>query len=357
MENNVLMKASRLHAIGDFRTDEVEIPVPVGEQLLMRVKACGICGSDIPRIFQLGTSKQKYPLTIGHEFAGEIVAVGEKADASLIGARGAVFPLIPCRSCDMCQSAHYAMCEDYDYMGSRRDGGFAEYCLLPSAWHFIKSSKPETSDIMLAMTEPCTVAQHAVRKAAVTAGDFVVVFGAGPIGIMAARWATIFGAAKVLMVDVLDEKVAFAKDHGAAHVINGIKENPAEVVKCLNGGRLADVVIEGTGAGPALEQAISCAKSCGQIVLMGNPHKDTTIKLSAHSNILRKELQLNGIWNSHFGNMPINEWNYTVSMMDSGAMQVEDLVTHTCDLDDLPELCRQIYTREVSICKAVAQCK
>ena len=111
------MKAARLHAIKDFRADDVPVPSPAGEQLLLEVGSCGICGSDIPRIFELGTSKQKYPLTLGHEFSGRIVAVGEKADSTLVGRKGAIFPCIPCRKCAPCLSADYAMCLDYDYLG------------------------------------------------------------------------------------------------------------------------------------------------------------------------------------------------------------------------------------------------
>ena len=109
------MKASQLFKIGEFRTVDVEVPVPHGKELLVKVGACGICGSDIPRIFELGTSKQKYPLTLGHEFGGEIVSVGEDADPGLVGKRGAIFPCIPCRKCDPCLTADYAMCLDYDY--------------------------------------------------------------------------------------------------------------------------------------------------------------------------------------------------------------------------------------------------
>ena len=143
------MKAARLHAIGDLRCDEVEIPVPHGEEVLVRVGACGICGSDLPRVFEHGSSNGKYPLTIGHEFAGEVVQVGEQADPALIGVRAAIFPLIPCRKCDPCVTGNYAMCEDYDYLGSRCDGGFAEYCLVPSAWHLIPSEKASMEELSM----------------------------------------------------------------------------------------------------------------------------------------------------------------------------------------------------------------
>lgn len=346
------MKAARLHAINDFRTDEVPIPDPKGKQLLVKIGACGICGSDIPRIFELGTSKQKYPLTLGHEFGGTIVAVGKEADAGLIGKRGAIFPCIPCRKCTPCLTGHYAMCEDYDYLGSRSDGGFAEYCLVPSDWHFVESANPNTTDEMFAMTEPCTVAQHAVRAGGVSAGDGVIIFGAGPIGIMAARWAKLFGADPVMLVDVVDEKVDFGMARGQ-NVVNGLKVDVNETFRRFSGGRAADVVIEGTGTGAALGQAIECARTFGTIVMMGNPHKDTTIKLGQHSQILRKELRLQGIWNSHYADFPINEWHYTMKMLDNGSMQVLDLVTHRSNLDDLPQLCKDIYERKVSICKAL----
>ncbi len=344
------MKAARSHAIGDFRVDELPIPVPKGKELLLQVGACGICGSDIPRIFELGTSKQKYPLTIGHEIGGKIVAVGEDADPSLVGKRGAVFPLIPCRTCAPCLSANYAMCEDYDYLGSRSDGGFAEYCIVPSAWHFVESKNPATSMDALGMVEPCTVAQHAIRKSNLRPGYSVLILGAGPIGIMAARWARLFGAEAVALVDVVEEKVNFARERGEI-VFNSRTQDVIEEFKKLTGGNLADVVIEGTGI--AVGQAADCAKTFGTVVLLGNPHRDTVIALKQHSNILRKELLLTGVWNSHFAATPVNEWTYTVAMLDAGKMHVDDLITHRASLDELPGLCRDIHERRVTICKAM----
>ena len=349
------MKAARLHAIGDFRVDDVQKPTPKGKEILVKVGACGICGSDIPRIFTLGTSRQDYPLTIGHEFGGEIVEVGPDADKNLIGKRGAVFPLIPCRECEPCLMGEYCMCEDYDYLGSRNDGGFAEYCLVPSSWHFVESNNEKTSFEALAMTEPCTVAQHAVRKGEVTNGQTVAIFGAGPIGIMAARWCKLFGA-KPILFDVVDEKIEFGKQHGET-VLNNLKESPKDLIKKYTNGKLADVVIEGTGTGAALGQAIECCKTMGTIVLMGNPGKDTTIKLSQHSQILRKELVIKGIWNSHYSDFPINEWKVTVENIDNGKMVVTDLITHRSNLDDLPKLCDDIYNRKVTICKAMYSTK
>lgn len=346
------MKAARLHAIGDLRCDEVEIPVPHGEEVLVRVGACGICGSDLPRVFEHGSSNGKYPLTIGHEFAGEVVQVGEQADPALIGVRAAIFPLIPCRKCDPCVTGNYAMCEDYDYLGSRCDGGFAEYCLVHSAWHLIPSEKASMEE--LSMTEPACVAQHAVRRANVTAGQTVVIFGAGPIGILAARWVKIFGAEPIL-VDISPEKVAFAREKGF-RVVNSREENVIEAVKKYNGGRLADAAIEGTGAGVVLSSCIECVRAKGTIALLGNPAGETKIPQKLHSMMLRKEVDVHGVWNSSRAPYPVNEWKFTVRMMDEGVLKTADLITDRLSLEELPQAMAEIKSGTRKIVKAVSVC-
>lgn len=346
------MKAARLHTIGDLRCDEVELPVPHGEELLVRVGACGICGSDLPRVFEHGSSNGKYPLTIGHEFAGEVVQVGEQADPALVGVRAAIFPLIPCRKCDPCVTGNYAMCEDYDYLGSRRDGGFAEYCLIPSAWHLIPSEKASMEE--LSMTEPACVAQHAVRRANVQAGQTVVIFGAGPIGILAARWVKIFGADPIL-VDISPEKVEFAREKGF-RVVNSREENVADAVKKWNGGRLADAAIEGTGAGVVLSNCIECVRAKGTIALLGNPAGETKIPQKLHSMMLRKEVEVHGVWNSSRAPYPVNEWEFTVRMMDEGILKTADLITDRLSLEELPQAMVEIKSGIRKIVKAVYVC-
>ncbi len=345
----MMMQADRLHAIGDLRCDSVDIPQPQGTELLLRVGACGICGSDLPRVFEHGSSNGKYPLTIGHEFAGEVVAVGEAADASLIGAKGAVFPLIPCRTCDPCLTGNYAMCEHYDYLGSRRDGGFAEYCLLPSAWHLIRAQSAPME--ALAMTEPACVAQHAVRLSGVAAGQLVVIYGAGPIGMMAARWALLFGA-KALLVDIAEDKVAFARAHGL-DAIRGDQEDVESAVRARHQGKLADAAIEGTGASSALAGCIACVRAKGTVALLGNPMGDTRLPLKLHSMTLRKELTLRGVWNSSRAPYPVDEWAYTVAMMDAGRFTVLDLITDRLTLAQLPQAMTDIRGGARKIVKAM----
>ncbi len=344
------MKAMRLHAINQFTYDDVEKPVPKGEEILVKVAACGICGSDIPRVYELGT--RVYPVTLGHEFSGTVVEVGNPEDRHLVGKTAAVFPLIPCMECAYCKTGNYAQCANYNYLGSRSDGGFAEYCLVPSKWHLVFSGNPDVSKADLSLVEPATVAQHAIRKSKMQAGDTVMVLGAGPIGIMTARWADIFGAKKVVLVEISGEKAAFARKRGFS-VIESNKEDCQTKMLEITGGRGADVVIEGTGSSNGLNTAVECVRTFGSIVLLGNPHQDTTLKLANHSDILRKELVLTGVWNSYYLSIPINEWKYTVDMLGEGRLLVSDLITHRSDLKSLKALFDQIYNREVTICKAI----
>ncbi|MEK0286020.1 galactitol-1-phosphate 5-dehydrogenase [Caldifermentibacillus hisashii] len=346
------MKAARLHEIGNFTCDEIEKPTPTGDELLIKISACGICGSDIPRVFELGTSKKIYPLTLGHEFSGTVVEVGDSKNDYLLGKTGAVFPLIPCGKCDFCITGNYAQCSDYDYLGSRSDGGFAEYCLIPSKWHLIFSNNPSTTGESLAMVEPATVAQHAIRKSKLKAGETVVIIGAGPIGIIAARWAEIFGAQNVVLIDINDEKVLFARERGFT-VINSKNEDCVSFVKKLTDGKGAEVVIEGTGSSDGLNNAINIVRTFGRITLLGNPNKDTLIKLKNHSSLLRKEITLKGVWNSYYSNLSVNEWRYTVDMLDKERLFVSDLITHKSNLEKLPELFSKIYNHDITICKAL----
>ena len=344
------MKALRLRSIGDFGCEEVELRDLKANEILMKVEACGICGSDIPRVFELGA--HVFPITIGHEFSGTIVDAAQEEDRELIGKKAGVFPLIPCNECEHCETGHYAQCMNYNYLGSRCDGGFAQYCIIPSKWHLVFSENPKVTGKELAMIEPATVAQHAVRRGGVTAGDSVLIFGAGPIGIMAARWSRIFGARHVIMVDIDPVKKQFAADRNL-DIVNSTEEDIGAFLEKMTGKKFVDVVIEGTGRSAAWNQAVKYVRTFGSIALLANPHKDTNIQLQNHSQILRKEIEIHGVWNSYYASAPMNEWEYTVKMLDQGRLKVKDLITHTSGMDGLEQLFRDIYEHRITICKAM----
>ena len=348
------MKAMRLHKIGDFKYEDVELRDIKDDEILMKVEACGICGSDIPRVFELGA--HTFPITIGHEFSGVIVDTARQEDKDIIGKKASVFPLIPCRQCESCETGHYAQCTNYNYLGSRCDGGFAQYCIIPSKWHLIFSENKDVTSEALAMVEPATVAQHAVRRAEVTAGDNVLIFGAGPIGIMAARWAEIFGAKHVILVDIDEQKTEFAKERDL-NIVNSLKEDIGDYLEKVTGKNQVDAVIEGTGSSAGFNQSIEYVKPFGTIALLGNPNKNTEIQLANHSQILRKEINIHGVWKSYYASTPRNEWKYTVEMMDQEKFKVDDLITHKAPLDQMERLFTDIYQHNITICKAMYSSK
>ena len=208
----------------------------------------------------------------------------------------------------------------------------------------------------LSLVEPATVAQHAVRRSGIKAGQTIAIFGAGPIGIMAARWAEIFGVGKVVLFDINEEKIEFARERGLT-ILNSMEEDPGDGLARVLGTDHVDAVIEGTGTSAALNQSVEIVRTFGRIAMLGNPHRDTSLKLANHSSILRKEVDIAGVWNSYYAQMPLNEWQYTAEMIDAGRLKVNDLITHTSDLEHLSELFEQIYHKEITICKAIYSSK
>ena len=154
------MKAYVLHGVSDLRYEEMAKPSPQPGEVLVRVKAAGICGSDIPRIYQTGA--YHHPLIPGHEFSGQIEEIGEGVDKQWLGKRVGIFPLIPCRKCPSCQKKQYEMCRQYSYLGSRTDGGVAEYVRVPE-WNLLELPDKVTFE-QAAMLEPMAVAVHAIHQ-------------------------------------------------------------------------------------------------------------------------------------------------------------------------------------------------
>lgn len=327
------MKACVLHGIGDLRYEEVENPYPQPGKVLLRVDACGVCGSDIPRIFEKGT--YRFPTIPGHEFSGTVLQCGTGVDSKWVGKHVVVFPLIPCRKCVHCQAARYALCEDYDYLGSRSDGAFAEYVAVPE-WN-LTPVPPAVSQEEAAMTEPAAVAVHALRQARIDAGDAVMVFGAGPVGLMLGQWARALGADRVALADIDARRLDFARKMGFEYLCN-----PAECDAALWArdvlGRAPDVVVEASGSSAAYGQALLCARTLGRVVLMGNPSGDMKLSQDAYWAILRKELSVFGTWNSVYRGAPRDEWQLALDFMANARLDLKSLITHRIGLSDLPRV-------------------
>jgi L-iditol 2-dehydrogenase len=325
------MKALVLHAVGDARVERIPRPRPAPGEVLVRVGFCGVCGSDIPRIFVKGT--YRFLTVCGHEFAGTIEACGADVERYKPGDRVVVFPLLWCNKCAACELGNYVQCSDYDYYGSRRDGAFAEYVAVPP-----QNLIPVPEGVSMeaaAMTEPAAVALHALKRAGASlVGETVAVFGAGPIGLMTAQWARMMGAAQVILFDLVDEKLAMARQLGFALAYSARGCDPVETVNDFSGGAGAAVCVEAAGVPATMIQAISAARVGGRVVLLGNPSAEVTLPAALISRAMRRELDILGTWNSSFstaGNS--DDWHAVLRAAAKGAINLDALVTHRVPLE------------------------
>ena len=336
------MKAAVLHSVGDLRYEEVEDPHISEGEVLIKVKACGVCGSDVPRVMEKGT--YYFPLIPGHEVSGQIISTEGKPGDIKKGDRVTVFPLIPCGKCVYCKIGRYNLCDNYNYLGSRCNGGFAEYVRAP-ADNLIKVPE-NVSYEEAALTEPASVALHALRRAKVDTADKLAILGTGPIGILLAQWARIMGAGDIFLIDIEEKKLEFAGEkYGFTKLINSRNDDPVDVIKRETKGRGVDIAIEAAGVPVTLRQAIELARKGGRVVFLGNMRGDVTLPEKIISSILRKELILYGSWNSNFTSLPKNEWETSLRFMQIGKLKVEPLITHRFKLEKVREVFEMMYKK------------
>ncbi|TVR46233.1 MAG: galactitol-1-phosphate 5-dehydrogenase [Puniceicoccaceae bacterium] len=307
------------------------------DSVLVRVAACGICGSDIPRAFDAGGAYH-YPLVLGHEFSA---VVEEDGPGVRRGDRVAVFPLLPRPGQPEFDTGDFAQTSNYDYFGSRRDGGMQEWLRVPVANLF--ALPDEVRLLHAACTEPAAVALHGVRKMRIGAGDTGLVIGAGPIGNMTAQWLRIHGCARVILADVDARKLELAASMGF-ETIDSRQSDPVQQLLNLTGGRGAERVVEACGLPATFVQAIACAATFGEVVFMGNLHGDFKIGEKAFSNILRRELRLLGTWNSKVVPRGTDDWSTVLKFMDRD-LQIAPLITDTPVLEEGAEIFDSIRKR------------
>lgn len=331
------MKAYVLHGINDLRFEDKKIPVPRENEVLLKVCAAGICGSDIPRIYKNGA--HVHPIVPGHEFAGIVEAVGDNQNAHLLGKRMGVFPLIPCQSCEQCKEKKYEMCRKYNYLGSRCDGAFAEYVAVP-VWNLIEL--PESVSFSeAAMLEPLSVAAHSMRAMIDDNTDReipVLVWGVGTIGMMLVMLLKSEGFKNILCVasksyqaETLVNKIGISKDN----IFEGIdKEKTLEWLKEKTGAG-ALISFECVGKNETYSSVIEATAPSGKVMLVGNPASDMSLSRDIYWKILRNQLTIKGTWNSSFTKEEDDDWHYILNKLSNHDIPAEVLISHKFNLDNL----------------------
>ena len=327
------MKALVLSDVGKIKVEEISKPSPKQGEVLVRVKACGICGSDIPRAYKDGAHNM--PLVIGHEFAGEVEELGEGVDLQWLGRRVGIFPLIPCNECECCKNRKYEMCKNYSYLGSRRDGGFAEFVTVP-AWNLIELPKSVEFE-EAAMLEPMAVAVHAIRQVDAKVNDVVCVMGLGTIGLLTVMFLKEMGCKNILVVGNKNSQrekaieLGLSADDFCDSNLWDVKSWVAEKTKDHG----IDVFFECIGKNESVSLGVELAAPSGKVCLVGNPHSDMKLDRDIYWKILRNQLTLLGTWNSSFTWDKNDDWHYVIEALKRGNIQPEKLITHRFELEDI----------------------
>lgn len=333
------MKAWILQNIGEITYVDVPVPEPGDAEVLVRVKAAGICGSDILRIYRDGAHNM--PLIPGHEFVGEVVALGKRSDKGWLHKRVGVYPLIPCHFCTACRKGQHEMCRQYSYLGSRRDGGFAEYAVVPQN-NLIALPDSVTYE-QAAMLEPLSVAVHAMRRVSVMQSDTVTVCGLGTIGMLFVLLLRERGIDNLLLIGNKEYQQEKALEMGIPkeHYCDCRNEDVAEWLAQHTDGNGTDVFFECVGRNQTVSQAVNLTAAGGRICLVGNPHTDMMLDKQTYWKILRNQLLVTGTWNSSFftsGNtvgQVSTDWEYALRMLEQGRIMPEQLISHRFDMSQL----------------------
>ncbi len=391
------MNAQVLESVGNITYKDVPKPMLSFGDVLVEVKAVGICGSDIPRIYTNGAHSM--PLIPGHEFAGQVVCA-PGVGARWMGKRVGVFPLIPCHKCPQCLEKKYEMCNHYDYLGSRSDGAYAEFVKVPR-WNLIELPDNVSFEVA-AMLEPMAVALHAIRQTGLdihfspenqpaaaqqenlsansentislgSSNDFVslqnvdeqnikndkiaditvnsakesnfteidhpkaLVIGLGTIGLFVCMHLSAMGI-DVYAIGNKDyqknQAISIGLPQDHIRIGKDIESNTAWLYERTDGAN-ADVVFECVGRQETLVEAIEAAKPAGTVVTVGNPFSDMTLPRDTYWKILRSQLTLSGTWNSSFTHEDSDDWNTVIRMLSEGLIHPENLISHRFPLEDL----------------------
>ncbi|KJN31478.1 galactitol-1-phosphate 5-dehydrogenase [Enterobacter sichuanensis] len=328
------MKSVVIHAEGSVRVEERPVPqIQSADDVLVRIVCSGLCGSDIPRIFAKGA--HYYPITLGHEFSGHVEACGADVKDLQAGDAVACIPLLPCFSCPECEKGYYSLCKQYQFVGSRSDGGNAEYIVVKRANLFRLPAEMAIEDG--AFIEPVTVGLHAFHLASGCKGKNVVIVGAGTIGLLAMQCALALGAKSVTAIDINDDKLALATSLGATQVFNSRALSVDDILNALRDSRFDQLVLETAGTPQTVSLAIDIAGPHAQIALVGTLHHDLNLPVATFGKILRKELTLLGSWMNYSAPWPGEEWETAVRLLTGKKLQLEPLIAHTGDSESFAQ--------------------
>jgi len=331
-----------------FEYSDFPDPVPGDEDVLIRVKACGICGSDVHGSTGK-TGRRIPPLIMGHEAAGVVEETGKNVDGFKQGDRVCFDSTVYCNKCDACRHGLINRCDKRQVLGVsvpafRRHGAFAEYVAVPS---WIVSNIPDhMSFVDASLLEPASIGTHAANRAPMSKGDTVVVIGTGTIGLFILQGARLRGASKVIAVDVDDFRLDVAKQLGADVLINPQKSDLKQAVLSETEGKGANVSLEAVGYAKTFADAVSITRMGGHVVAIGNLEKLAEFDLQE---FIARELTFTGSYASS------GEFRACIELVASGKINVKPLISDVLPLEDGPAAFDRLLKAEENLLKIVLE--
>jgi len=340
----VTMKRAKLNGIKSVILEESPEPTAAPGEVVVAVKACGICGSDIHAYFG-EHPLMKPPLVLGHEFSGVIDSIGNGVDGMHTGDRVTVEPLLVCGQCEKCLSGRYNVCEDLRVMGCHADGAFAEKFAVPA-----DKIIPLPDDVSFAegaLVEPAAVAHHAACRAQLQGGEKILIFGAGPIGLFTLQMLKVYGAGEVACVDVSDYRLQLAQKLGADDTMNPSQDDMRRLKELRCEGKEFDLIVDCVGgSGKALDQALDIAAKGSRILAVGI--LEANVQMQYLTWIAEHELELIGSFT-----YVREDFEKTVLLMQKGRVSTEGIASHCFTLDKAVDAFKLVESPDENFIKAI----
>jgi len=339
------MKALLLSQYRHLELTDMAAPEPGADEVLIRVAACGICGSDVHG-YDGSSGRRIPPIVMGHEAAGTVAGVGNAVNGLTNGARVTFDSTVYCGECAPCLRGEVNLCDRRQVLGVscgdyRRAGAFAEYVVVPAR---IVHRLPENlSFAEAAMLEAVAVALHAVSLVPVVPGATALVVGAGTIGLLLQQALRVAGCSRVYVADVDSTRLQLSRDLGSTVALSAASDLTAQILQLTNGAGV-DIAVEAVGKTESVNAAIECVRKGGSVILVGNISPEITLPLQK---VVTRQIRLQGSCAS------AGEYPMAIELLSSGAIRVNPLITAIAPLEEGPQWFERLYAREPNLMKVV----
>ncbi|GAA4855681.1 zinc-binding alcohol dehydrogenase family protein [Paenibacillus vulneris] len=336
------MKAIVCEEPNHFAMKEIELPSAAKGEALLRIRRVGICGTDL-HAYRGNQPYFVYPRILGHELAAEIVDIGNNPQGLKQGDRVTIIPYMECGTCIACRNGKTNCCTSMSVLGVHQDGGMREYMTVSSD-HLL--AVDGLSLDQTAIVECFSIGAHAVRRAAVEKGEFALVIGAGPIGLGVMKFAKLAGA-KVIALDMNEERLSFCKDWVAADYTVNVKNDPVKAIESITGGDLPTVVFDATGNARSMEGAMQYVSHGGRLVYVGLVKSDISF---SDPEFHKKEMTLLSSRNANRV-----DFEHVIESMRSGQIDTDAFITHRASFDGMIDAYESWLKPETGVIKAIVE--